>query len=303
MSRHRSNARNWAEWALAAGGIAVLRWAPLPVANWLGRIFSLALDRLVPRLRRTARANLAMAWPHHPAPEQVIDEVFRSIGRVLVAFAREPDIHAGNVGEWIGYEGLEHFQEAKRRGKGVLFATAHLGNWELSHYAHALMTEPMCIVGRPLDNPRLDRLVVRRRTGSGNWQLGRGEYVRGMLKALSRNQAVGILVDQNVAASEGVFVDFFGTPAATGSGFAKLAAKTGAAVIPGFALWSEATRRYVLKFYPIVELSGDEQEDTQRVTRAVEAAIRENPGQWLWIHLRWKTRPEPASDPHRELYR
>jgi KDO2-lipid IV(A) lauroyltransferase len=101
-------------------------------------------------------------------------------------------------------------------------------------------------------------------------------------------------VDQNARLEQGVFVDFFGVPACCGTTFAKLARHTGATVIPGFAVWIEAERRYRLKFYPPLDLTGDVAEDTQRVQSAVERAVREYPDQWLWIHRRWKTRPPGA---------
>jgi KDO2-lipid IV(A) lauroyltransferase len=106
---------------------------------------------------------------------------------------------------------------------------------------------------------------------------------------------VGILVDQNSAADSGVFVPFFGQSACSGLTFAKLAARSGAAVIPGFAVWLPDRRRYLLRFYPAVEITGDAAADTAAVQRAVEAAVREYPDQWLWIHRRWKTRPEGES--------
>ncbi len=117
-----------------------------------------------------------------------------------------------------------------------------------------------------------------------------------MLRALRENEAVGVLIDQNTALEEGVFVDFFGTPACANPSFAKIAARTGAAVIAGFALWSDEERRYILRFYPPIEIMGDAKEDTARLQNLIEQVIREYPGQWLWIHRRWKTRPpgEPS---------
>ena len=99
-------------------------------------------------------------------------------------------------------------------------------------------------------------------------------------------------MDQNTSLQEGTFVDFFGTPACANTAFAKIAARTGAAVIPGFALWSDEEQRYVLRFYPPLEMTGDPVEDTRRLHAVLESVIREHPGQWLWIHRRWKTRPE-----------
>jgi KDO2-lipid IV(A) lauroyltransferase len=117
------------------------------------------------------------------------------------------------------------------------------------------------------------------------------DAARSILRALKANQAVGVLVDQNAALDEGVFVDFFGIQACAGTAFVRLAQRTGAAVIPGFALWSEAENRYILRFYPILEFSGDIQSDTQMLHSRLEQVIREYPDQWLWLHRRWKTRP------------
>jgi KDO2-lipid IV(A) lauroyltransferase len=266
-----------------------LEWGPKGLARFYARL----LDVGLPRLRRVAMRNLAMALPEKSAAEhkKIADGVFRSIARLLYVFARFPRIDRSNISRWIRYEGFEHFEEALRRGRGVMFATAHLGNWELSAFAHALMAAPMHVVVRPLDNSGIDGLVERRRRLSGNRLIEKKEFARSILKALHANQAVGILIDQNSSPEEGVFVDFFGIPACASSGFAKLAARSGAAVIPGFALWSEEEGRYVLRFYPPLEMSGRAEEDTQRLQSQLEAVIRQYPEQWLWIHRRWKTRP------------
>jgi KDO2-lipid IV(A) lauroyltransferase len=210
---------------------------------------------------------------------------------MLATFARFPSIRRENVSEWIRYDGYEHFERALEKGKGVLFATAHLGNWELSAFAHALLAAPMSIVVRPLDNPLLDALATKYRSLSGNTVLGKRDSARAILRALERNEAVGILVDQNVGLDEGIFIDFFGRKACVSPTFARIARRTGATVIPGFAVWNGVERRYLLRFYDPLEMTGDEREDTQRIQAAVELAVREYPEQWLWAHRRWKTRP------------
>jgi KDO2-lipid IV(A) lauroyltransferase len=298
MAGPRSVFRDAAEYAAAVVVVGTLRWLPLVFAERLARLYATTLDRAIPRLRRIARRNLSLALPLLSAAERerTVNGVFRSIARLLLAFARFPDIDSRNVSNWIRYDGFEHFQAAKQRGKGVLFATAHLGNWELSAYAHAILAEPMHVVVRPLDNPLIDRLVERRRTLSGNRAIGKKDFARGILKALAANRAVGILADQNYSPEAGVFVNFFGVPACAGVVFAKLAARSGAAVVPGFAVWSEAERRYILRFYPPVEITGDAHADTARIQLAIENAIRQYPDQWLWIHRRWKTRP-PGEPP------
>ena len=254
----------------------------------LARLYVKLFDLAAPRFRCIASINLAIAGIHDPS---VIDRMYRSLARMLVTFARFPKITRDNVGRWIRYEGLENFQSALARGRGVLVATAHLGNWEFSAFAHALMAAPMHIVVRPLDNPRLDELVERRRALSGNHIIGKRDSAREILRALKAGEAVGILIDQNTLVEEGVFIDFFGVKACAGSAFVKLAHHSGAAVVPGFALWSEAEFRYVLRFYPAIEMTGDVEQDTQRIHAHLESVIREHPDQWLWIHRRWKTRP------------
>jgi KDO2-lipid IV(A) lauroyltransferase len=293
--RRRSAIRNAFEYGLALGVLKSLEWSPLPLADPLARCYAWLLDLAIPRLRRVAYRNLLLALPQAER-KPIVDGVYRSVARVLVAFAKFPSIRKDNVRNWIRCEGAEHFENALRQGRGVLFATAHLGNWELSAFAHALLTSPMNVVVRALDNPLLDALVERRRALSGNRLLSKKEFARSILKALAANEAVGILIDQNSSEDAGVFVDFFGVPACSGTGFAKIAAHSGAAVIPGFALWSSEERRYILRFYPPVPITGDAARDTQTLQATLEQVIRANPDQWLWIHRRWKTRP-PGEPP------
>ncbi len=268
-------------------------WSIAHAPPGLARFYAWLLDLAVPRLRRIAMRNLELAYPDKSANERagIANEVFESIARLLYAFARFPRMNRENISQWIRYEGLENYLEAKKSGRGILVATAHFGNWELSAFAHALMTEPMHVMIRPLDNPRIDQMVEHLRRLSGNHLIEKWDGARAVLRALQHNDAVGILIDQNTSLEEGVFVNFFGTPACANTAFAKIAARTGAVVIPGFAVWSVEERRYILRFYPPVEMTGDAVQDTARLHQVLEAVIREHPGQWLWIHRRWKTRP------------
>jgi KDO2-lipid IV(A) lauroyltransferase len=194
-------------------------------------------------------------------------------------------------------EGLEHYLAAKARGKGVLIVTGHLGAWELSSFYHSLMGHPMGMVIRRLDNRRLDEYVNHIRCLHGNRVLHKDDFARGLLTAMRQGETVGILMDTNMTPPQGEFVEFFGKRACTASGLARVALKTGAAVLPGFMLWEKAEGRYVLHFGPelVLARSGDAEADilaaTQQCTRAIEIWIRRYPDQWLWIHRRWKTRP------------
>ena len=298
--RTRSMARNLVEYCAAVIALKSLEWSPLPVAHALARGYARLLDLAIPRLRRVARQNLAMALPEFTPQRhaEIVDGVFRSIARILVA-SRNSRPSGGS--RWTAGSVWRAASTSTRRcaaGRGVLFATAHLGNWELSAFAHALMTGPMNVVVRPLDNPLIDRMVERRRALTGNRPIGKKDFARAILKALAANEAVGMLIDQNAALDTGVFVDFFGVPACAGTGFAKFAAHSGAVVIPGFALWNEQEGRYVLRFHPPLEMTGDTARDTQALQSNLEAVIRAHPEQWLWIHRRWKTRPPGESSPY-----
>jgi KDO2-lipid IV(A) lauroyltransferase len=185
-----------------------------------------------------------------------------------------------------------------RRGRGVIFMTAHFGAWELSSFAHALYGYPLKFIVRPIDNPRVEELISNYRALSGNVPIRRRSAARDILKSLRQNEAVGILFDQNTTRSEGVFAEFFGIPAATTPAIALFALRAGAAVIPGFLIWDEKVGKHRLRLDPPVELINtgdldhDVLENTKRFNRILENYVRKYPEQWLWIHRRWKTRPE-----------
>jgi KDO2-lipid IV(A) lauroyltransferase len=156
----------------------------------------------------------------------------------------------------------------------------------------------MHVVVRPMDNPYLDRLIRDYRTMHGNKIVDKADFVRGLLAAMKAGEVVGILMDTNMTPPQGVFVDFFGIPACTASGLARIALRTDAAVVPGFTIWDPALRKYRLRFDPAVELirtghlEADIVANTQQFTRIIEDYVRRYPEQWLWVHRRWKTRPE-----------
>ena len=292
--------RSFVELAVAWPVLQALAWLPLPAARGLAESLAALVYRVTPRWRGIGERNLQIAFPEASAAERerILRGSYSNLGRVLLALARLPRLNERNIGDWIAYEGFGHYEQALSHGRGVIFLTAHLGCWELSSAAHALFGNSMHVMVRSLDNPRLDRLIDRRRTLFGNRTIRKQNAAKAVLSALRANEAVGVLADQNTAGDDGVFVDFFGVPASATKGVAQLASRGGAAVIPGFAFWNEKDGRYVLKFYPPVELveSGDRdadvQENTGRCQAAIEQAIREHPDQWLWIHRRWKRRPE-----------
>src|SRR3984957_19450494 len=217
--------------------------------------------RLLGRLRRTGLRNFTLAFPGLSEQERVaiLQGVYRNLGYQLAEFCLMPRYTAERAGELIRYEGLEHYLAAQEQGKGVLVLTGHLGAWELSSFYHSLAGYPMGMVIRRLDNPLVDRMVNRIRCQHGNRVLHKDDFARGLLAAMRAGETVGILMDTNMTPPQGLFVPFFGILACSASGLARVALKTGAAVVPGFLLWEESERRYVLRFGEALEVlrSGD----------------------------------------------
>ena len=260
---------------------------------WLG--FHLAR-----RQRRAGLHNLQMAFPERTSEERlrILRGCFRNLGRLLVEFSHFPELNKRNISEFVSHDGLENYLEGLRRGRGIIFMTAHFGAWELSSFAHSLYGYPLKFVVRPIDNPRVDALITHYRTLGGNVPIQRRSAGRDILKALRDNEAVGILFDQNTTSDEGIFVEFFGIPAATTPAIAAFALRTGAAVLPGFLIWEESMGKHRLRFDPPVQLietgnlEHDVAENTKLFNQILEDYVRKYPDQWLWIHRRWKTRPE-----------
>jgi KDO2-lipid IV(A) lauroyltransferase len=179
----------------------------------------------------------------------------------------------------------------------VLFLTAHLGGWEVGSFVHSVYGNPLQVVVRDLDNRYLNRLVRRYRTLHGNGSIDKNEFARGLLSALHRGDTVGILMDTNMTPPQGVFVDFFGHLACTAVGIARVALRTGAAVVPAFTIWDDSLQKYRIRFEPALETirTGDDEADavanTAMYTKVIESFVRRYPDQWLWVHRRWKTRP------------
>ena len=192
----------------------------------------------------------------------------------------------------------ENLLECRKQGKGVLILTGHIGAWELSSFAHALYGYPLHFMARPLDNQRIDALVNSYRCASGNRAIFKNESARVMLKILKDAGTIGILADQNTMPDEAVFVDFFGKPASTTTGIARVALHTDAAVVPGYAVWDESIQKYRLRFEPAMDLvrtgdvERDVRENTQRFTKVIEDIIRKYPDQCVWVHGRWSVRPK-----------
>ena len=300
----RVTPRHLLEFALAWLFIHALGILPRGVARAAGAVIARVAHASLGRLRRVGLRNLELAFPAMSAAERghILRIEYRNLGWLLAEFCQMPKYTPDFAARFIRYEGLENYLAARSRGKGVLVLTGHLGAWELSSFYHSLAGYPMGMVIRRLDNPLVDRMVNRIRCRHGNRVLHKDDFARGLLAAMRAGETVGILMDTNMTPPQGLFVPFFGVPACTASGLARVALKTGAAVLPGFLLWEESERQYVLHFYPELALAStgdsdaDAADNTARFTAVLEDAIREYPSQWLWMHRRWKTRP-PGEPP------
>jgi Kdo2-lipid IVA lauroyltransferase/acyltransferase len=288
------------EYALVWMLVRLLGLPPRGLARAIGAGIGWVAYSTIPRLRRTGDLNLRLAFPGKTPEErdQILRRLYRNLGWLLAEFCQMSRYTRESTRSFLRYDGLEHYLAARDRGKGVLILTGHLGAWELSSFYHSLMGYPMSMVIRRLDNPLVDNLVNQIRCLHGNQVLHKDDFARGLLASMRRGEAVGILMDTNMTPPQGEFVDFFGHAACTGTGLARIALKTGAAVLPGFLLWEESSRQYVLRFGAPLELvstndvEADALANTALFTRVLEGYIRQYPDQWLWVHRRWKTRPQ-----------
>ena len=280
--------------------VAVVGILPRSAARALGAGIGAAAWKLLKRLRKVGMGNLELAFPEKSNAERsaILRGVYRSLGWQIGEFCKMSRYTEEEASKFIRYDGLERFLAAREKGKGVLVLTGHLGAWELSSFYHSLMGYPMSLVIRRLDNPLVDAFVNRIRCLQGNRVIHKDDFARGLLTSMSRGETVGILMDTNMTPPQGVFVPYFGVEACTASGMARVALHSGAAVLPGFLVWESAEKRYVLRFGEELELirtgdtAGDIVANTALFTATIEAYVRRYPEQWLWVHRRWKTRPE-----------
>jgi KDO2-lipid IV(A) lauroyltransferase len=303
ITRMRGGLKEVVEYGLAYGLLKTFGILPRPVARPAAQVFAWCGFHLARRQRRAGLKNLSLAFPQMTEKERnrILRGCFQNIGRLLVEFSHFPQLNRENIARYVVVDGFKNYQEGVSRGRGIIYLTGHLGAWELGSFSQSIFGYPLKFVVRPIANARVEKLISQYRMLGGNAPIHRRNAAREILQALRQNEAVGILFDQNTTRDEGVFANFFGIAAATTPAIATFALRTGAAVVPAFLVWDQKIRKHRLTFEPALKLieTGDRAKDivenTARFNQVLERFVRKYPDQWLWIHRRWKTRPNGES--------
>jgi KDO2-lipid IV(A) lauroyltransferase len=293
--------RHRAEYALVVLVRAFVRFAPDAIARALGSIVGLTFYACDPSHRRLAVDQIRAAFPTRSAAEcrAIARATFVHFGRLLVLLLKFSTLSPSRIRARVEFEGEDRVRSALAGGHGAIVFSGHFGYWELQGLAHAVVLPPMSVLARPLDNPYLHTLLERTREATGNHVIYRQGAIRRVLRALNANECVAMLIDQHTHTADAVTVEFFDRPVATTSALATLALRTGAPLIPAFAL-PLSGGRFRLIYEPLIEMPKEDTPDpvgalTQRATDVLEMYVRRHPHLWLWMHRRW--REQPASGP------
>jgi Kdo2-lipid IVA lauroyltransferase/acyltransferase len=290
------------EYLFARAAIALVRVMPGWLVRWIGSTVGLLVYVVDAPHRRIASANLAVAFPTRSSAERraIARGAFRHFGRLLFELLKFSTLSNDQLLARVDVEGAERVRTAYAEGNGVLFITGHFGSWELHSLAHALEFEPIGVLARALDNPRLNDLLERIRGRTGNFVIYRRETVRRVMRTLDAGHGVAILIDQHIMSRDAIYVEFFSRPAATTSLVAALALRTGAPVVPVFALPLPRGRYKLIYEHPVEPPPADAADAvhdfTQRCTDVLEMYVRRNPEQWLWMHRRWRSLTENSGN-------
>ena len=290
------------EAALVRAVTACVSLLPMSAVRALGHGFGRFIFWVDGFHRRIALENLAYAFPSRSAAERraLAKAMFAHFGSLIFELLKFGTLSREQISALMEVEGLERIQAAHAKGKGVFFITGHFGYWEMQAIAHPFHSPTIGVMARPLDNPRLHDWLERLRTMTGNRVLYRQGVLRRVLRELSANNGVAILIDQHLHTPEAVYVDYFGRPAATTSAPAALALRTGAVVVPVFALPLPGGRYRFIYEHPVEPPPPDSAdpvlEFTQRCTDVLEMYVRRHPELWLWMHRRWREREPGLAD-------
>jgi len=286
--------RHRIEYAVVLGVRGLVRLLPDAAVRMLGTFIGWLFYLCDPSHRRLAIRQLHAAFPVRSDAEcrAIARATFAHFGRLLVVLLKFSTLTADQIRARVEFDGDERVRTALGAGKGVLLFSGHFGFWELQGMAHPLALPPMSVLARPLDNPYLHDLLERTRRATGNQVIYRRGAVRRILRALEADECVATMIDQHIQPADAVMVDFFNRPAATTSALATLALRTGAPVIPVFALPLPDGRYRMIYDHPVEppapNCDDPIRELTQRCTDVLEMYVRRHPHLWLWMHRRWR---------------
>jgi KDO2-lipid IV(A) lauroyltransferase len=277
--------------------IKLVRSIPLRLRKIVAVSLACAFYHVSLKHRLIAIYNLTRSFPEKPLKEiiEIAKGSYLSFALVAAEFCDITKLTKDNLAGYIAIEGLDHYTSACKKNKGVLLFGAHFGNWEMGNAALAITTKPFAFIYRVLDNSFLEKNITAVRASCGIASLSKEKAMRPILRLLKKGDTIHLLIDQNVAWYDGVFVDFFGRQACATSGLALLTLHTDAPVLPAF------TRRlpngkYLLEIGREVEIIRSENRDedilfnTMNFNKIIEKQVRRHPEQWFWVHQRWKTR-------------
>lgn len=273
----------------------------MPRTWWLG--FCGFLGKLAyafsPKPRERVQYHLGLAFGKEKSTQEILTlskKVFVMLGKNAGDILRSLQVRTlDDLNKFLVTNGIENYEKAHAKGKGVMFLTSHLGAFDLQITNMALRGLNPNIIGTALKDERLNELLWQYRNAYGAVAIERGKESVRLFKVLKSGGSIAILIDQDTRVKSR-FVDFFGMPAATPVGAAVLALKTGAAVVPTYIFLDENNKQqmHILPEIPLVYTGDDEQDliiNTQNFTRVTEQVVRQHPEQWVWMHERWKTKP------------
>ena len=293
-SKRLDAARFPVEAALVRAVMAGMSLLPMSAVRKVGHGFGRFMFWVDRSHRRIALENLARAFPSRPPAERraLAKSMFAHFGALVFELLRFGSLSHEEMQALMEVEGVERIHAAHAKGKGMFFVTGHFGYWEMQAITHPFHSPTIAVMARPLDNPKLHEWLEHLRTMTGNRVIYRQGALRRVLREVNANNAVAILIDQHIHTSEAVTVDYFGRPVSTTSALAALALRTGADVIPVFALPLPGGRYRFIYDHPVEPPPADSpdpvREFTQRCTDVLEMYVRRNPELWLWMHRRWR---------------
>ncbi len=263
---------------------------PLKIDRKVGEALGLLIFYIWGSRRKIASDNIEKVLGDNE--HKICKEMFKNFGKSLVEVIK---IYYGlgrKIIKNVEIRGIENYNKAKLKGKGIIFITGHCGNWELMALTFGLKVESPSIIVRQQNNPYLNNLIEKIRAKYGNKVIYKKGALKQILSELRKNKVVGILMDQAVLENEGYIIDFLGMPAWTTKMPALIARKTEAAVIPLFI--NRDRDKHIINIYPEVVPSSDVDfenaiiEDTKEFSKHIEEYIKKYPSEWLWMHRRWK---------------